>query len=314
MQIKLNDLEASHTWDVVDLPQGCKPIGCKWVYKVKYNLDGSINKYKARLVTKGYNQIEGIDYFDRFSPVAKIITVRMDGFSISINNAFLHGYLDEDIYMKLFEGYDKVVSPSVYDILLTGSSETHMDQVKDFLHEKFTIKDIRVEKYLLGLEIMRSEQGMFISQRKYITDIIKDLKMEDAKIVLTPLAAHCNSNDPYSPTLANPSPYRKLVGRLLYLNFTIFACSKIYEGDCSHGLFYSAQSDLTLEAYCDADLGSCPITRRSITDFCVLLDLSLISWKSKKQTTLADVFTKTLSSGLLTYLLVKMDFLPQAPS
>ncbi|GAA0149387.1 transmembrane signal receptor [Lithospermum erythrorhizon] len=77
MQSELDALEANETWDVVSLPSGHKPIGCKWVYRVKCNPDGSVNKYKARLVAKGYNQIEGVDYFDSFSPVAKIVTVRM---------------------------------------------------------------------------------------------------------------------------------------------------------------------------------------------------------------------------------------------
>ncbi|GAA0154750.1 transmembrane signal receptor [Lithospermum erythrorhizon] len=92
-----------------------KPIGCKWVYKVKCKPDGSVDKYKARLVAKGFNQIEGIDYFDSFSHVTKTITVRLvlalaaakswSLFQLDINNAVLHDYLEEYIYMKLPDGY-----------------------------------------------------------------------------------------------------------------------------------------------------------------------------------------------------------------
>ncbi|KAL0291057.1 UNVERIFIED_CONTAM: Retrovirus-related Pol polyprotein from transposon TNT 1-94 [Sesamum calycinum] len=96
------------TWEIVELPKGTKPIGCKWVYKVKLKQDGSVEN-KARLVVKGYNQVKEVDYFDRFSPIAKTVTVRLvfavalsldwPVHQVDINNTFLHGFLDEDIYM-----------------------------------------------------------------------------------------------------------------------------------------------------------------------------------------------------------------------
>ncbi|KAL2230846.1 UNVERIFIED_CONTAM: Retrovirus-related Pol polyprotein from transposon RE1 [Sesamum indicum] len=115
MRQELQALEDNDTWEIVDLPKGKKAIGCKWVYKVKLKADGSVDRYKARLVAKGYNQVEGVDYIDRFSPMAKAVTVRIflaDASSfnwrihqVDINNAFLHGYLDEVIYMHAPDGY-----------------------------------------------------------------------------------------------------------------------------------------------------------------------------------------------------------------
>ena len=91
------------------LPLGKKAIGFKWVYKVKFRPNGSVERYKATLVTKGYNQIEGIDFHEAFSLVSKLGTICLvltmaiakhyHLHQINVNNAFLHRYIDEDIYM-----------------------------------------------------------------------------------------------------------------------------------------------------------------------------------------------------------------------
>lgn len=115
MGVEITALETKETWIIVTLPSGKHVIGCKWVFTIKYNPDGTILKYKARLVAKGYTQKEGIDYIDTFSQVAKLASVKLIlslaacfGWKLTqmdVTNTFLHGDLDEEIYMSLPLGY-----------------------------------------------------------------------------------------------------------------------------------------------------------------------------------------------------------------
>ena len=110
MDEEMTSLQRNQTWDLVPFLEGQKPIGCQWVFKRKMASDGSIEKYKACLVAKGYSQVEGLDYGEIFSLVAKMASIRFL-FSIAVaydpeieqmdvKTTFLHGDLEEEIYMS----------------------------------------------------------------------------------------------------------------------------------------------------------------------------------------------------------------------
>jgi Reverse transcriptase (RNA-dependent DNA polymerase) len=109
---ELEALDKNKTWELMSLPQGKKAVGCKWVFTVKQNPEGRVERYKTRLVAKGYSQTYGIDYDETFAPVAKMSTVRTlislatnGGWKLhqlDVKNVFLHDDLLEEVYMEIY--------------------------------------------------------------------------------------------------------------------------------------------------------------------------------------------------------------------
>ena len=134
-----------HTWEMVDLPPGCKPLGYKWIFKKKMKADGSIDKYKARLVIKGYRQKEGLDYFDTYSPVTRITSICMliaiaalynlEIHPMDVKTAFLNGDLDEEIDMEQPEGF--IVPGQEKKVCRLVKSLYELKQAPKQWHEKF---------------------------------------------------------------------------------------------------------------------------------------------------------------------------------
>ncbi|KAK3160978.1 hypothetical protein QOZ80_1BG0069800 [Eleusine coracana subsp. coracana] len=142
---EMDSILSNGTWKVVDRPYGCKPVGCKWVFKKNLKPDGTIDKYKARLMAKGYTQKEGEDFFDTYSPVARLTTIRVlvalaasHGLIVhqmDVKTAFLNGELDEEICMDQPDGF--VIKGQEDKVCKLLKSLYGLKQAPKQWHEKF---------------------------------------------------------------------------------------------------------------------------------------------------------------------------------
>ena len=111
----MDSMYENQIWTLVDPPKGIKPIGCKWVFKKKTNMEGKVVTYKARLMAKGYCKKQGVDYDETFSPVAMLKSIRIllaitahydyEIWKMDVKTTFLNGNLSEDVYMTSSEGF-----------------------------------------------------------------------------------------------------------------------------------------------------------------------------------------------------------------
>ena len=149
MDEEINSLKQNNTWVLVDPPQNCKVIGCKWVLKKKLNKEGLVARYKARLVAKGCSQTKGIDYNETFAPVVKYKSLRIILALVTILNyelnqmdlqtAFLNAAIEEDVYMEQPEGYQKGGVKKVCKLLKLYMEQNrhHITGMKILMHSRY---------------------------------------------------------------------------------------------------------------------------------------------------------------------------------
>ncbi|GJW48262.1 retrovirus-related pol polyprotein from transposon TNT 1-94 [Tanacetum coccineum] len=181
MNAELRALEENDTWELIDLPPDKKAIISHWIFKTKLKVDGSLDRMKARLVVQGIKQMNGVDYEETFAHVAKMVTVRsllaaMQGWDITqmdVYNAFLHGDLFEEVYMKLpMEGFTAFLV-YVDDLMINGNDAEQITNLKWQLDSQFHMKDLGALHYFLSLEVTKAYSGLFVSQ-KYTMEMLQE--------------------------------------------------------------------------------------------------------------------------------------------
>ncbi|XP_071735501.1 uncharacterized mitochondrial protein AtMg00810-like [Rutidosis leptorrhynchoides] len=228
--------------------------------------------------------------------------------SALLSFGYVQSKADYSLFTKKYDSQFTDVLCYVDDLLITGSSSVHIQQLKDNLKSFFHMKDLGELSYFLGLEVSKTDQWVFISQKKYTVDILKEngvLNSRPYKLLLDPNAKL--QADVGTP-MSDPEVYRRLIGQLIYLTVTrpdicysvqllsqfIQSPTSVHFQAAKHllkyllnapsqGVLLAKNSSVQLKAYCDSDWASCPMTRRSTTCYCILLGDSPISWKSKKQ-------------------------------
>ena len=193
MKEELNAMKANETWSIVPLPEGKRTIGCRWLYKNKFNAEGVLARRKARLVAKGYTQQEGLDYFDTFSPVAKLVSMKLllalaasknwHLIQLDVDNAFLNGSLSEEFFMDIPLGYNLLQSEE-----LANPSGSHTRLVCKLHKSIYGLKqasrqwNIKFTEVLEGLGFKQSKADyslfttgvdeIFVAIILYVDDII----------------------------------------------------------------------------------------------------------------------------------------------
>ncbi|GJT69539.1 zinc finger, CCHC-type containing protein [Tanacetum coccineum] len=207
---EMESIMGNNTWVLADLPPGGKPLGFKWIFKRKLKVDGTIEKFKARLVIQGFKQKSRIDYFDTYVLVARISTIRLligmtsihnlDIHQMDVKTAFLNGDLDEEQAPKQWhQKFDEVVLSNGYlhnqadkcvyrkfdetskgviiclyvdDMLIFGTNQVQVNLTKEFLSSRFSMKDMGEADVILGIMIEHESNGIIISQSHYIEKVV----------------------------------------------------------------------------------------------------------------------------------------------
>ncbi|GKC87680.1 putative ribonuclease H-like domain-containing protein [Tanacetum coccineum] len=274
MQEELLQFKLQKVWTLVDLPKGKRAIGTKWVYRNKKDKRGIVVRNKARLVAQGYIQEECIDYDEFFAHVARIEAIRLFfayasfmGFIVyqmDVKSAFLYGTIEEEVYVCQPPGFEDPQFPDkVYKV----------EKALYGLHQAPRAWCMLMTSSLDLQRILYKDDGIFISQDKYVVDILKKFDFTTIKAASTPIETNKALNKDEEAKDVDVHLYRSMIGSLMYLTasrpdimFSICACASDYAG--------------------------ASLDRKSTTGGCQFLGKRLISWQCKKKTIVVNSTTE----------------------
>ncbi|GKB42814.1 putative ribonuclease H-like domain-containing protein [Tanacetum coccineum] len=332
----------------------------KKVYKNKKDERGIVIRNKARLVAHGYTQEEGIDYDKVFAQVAKIKEIRLFlayasfkdfvVYQMDVKSAFLYGKIEEEVYalrawyetlstylldngfkrgqidktlfIKRVKGDILLVQVYVDDIIFGFIRKEMCTEFEKMMHKKFQISSMGELTFFLGLQVTQKDDGIFISQDKYVDEILKKFGFSTVKTASTPM-------ETLKPLLKDAEAedvdvhlYRSMIGSLMYLTasrpdimFGVCACARFQvTPKGSHlyavkrifrylkhqpklGLWYPKDSPFDLKSYTDSDYAGVSLDKKSTTGGCQFLGSRLSSWQCKKQTIVATSTTEAEDSN-----------------
>ncbi|WKA05457.1 hypothetical protein VitviT2T_023423 [Vitis vinifera] len=332
MHEEIRALEENGTWTLEPLPKGKRALGSQWVYRTKYFSNDDIERLKSRLVVLGNHQEAGIDYHETFSPVAKMTTVRAflaiatsknwELHQMDVHNAFLHGDLEEEVYMKLPPGFERSdpnlvcrLRKSLYGLkqaprcwfakLVTalkgyGFLQSYSDYSL-FTYTKGNVQ-INVLVYVDDLIISGNDSAALKTFKAYLSDCFKMKDLGVLKYFLGIEVARSSAGlflcqRKYTLDIVSEAGLlgAKPCGFPIEHNHRLgLANGKLLSNPESYRrlvgrLIYLAvtRPDLAYSGWCDSDWAGCPVTRRSLSGWLVFLGQSPISWKTKKQHTVS---------------------------
>nr|GFA31416.1 hypothetical protein [Tanacetum cinerariifolium] len=235
---------------LVDCPKGVRPIGIKWVLKNKKDERRIVIRNKARLVAQGYTQKEGIDYNEVFAPVARIEAIRLflayasfmcfTVYHMDVKSAFLYGTIDEEVgkidqtlFIRRQRGDFILVQVYVDDNIFGSPNPQLCREFEALMHEKFQMSDMGELNFFLGLQVLQKEDRIFLSQDKYVGDILKKFGYSDVKSSNTPMDKENPWGKDGTGKDVNLHLYRSMIGSLMYLTasrpdimFVVCACAR----------------------------------------------------------------------------------------
>ncbi|GJX36193.1 putative ribonuclease H-like domain-containing protein [Tanacetum coccineum] len=291
---------------------------------------------KARLVAQGYTQEEGIDYDEVFAPVARIEAIRLflayasfKDFMVcqmDVKSAFLYGKIEEEVYVCQLPRFEdpnfldriyKLVQVYVDDIIIGSTNKELCFAFEKLMHEKFQMSSMGELTFFLGLQVKQKKDGIFISQDKYVAEILKKFGFTEVKTASTPMETQKPLLKDEDGEEVDVHMYRSMIGSLMYLTssrpdimFAVCACARyqvnpkvshLYamkrifrylKGQLKLGLWYLKDSPFDLVAYTDSDYAGASLDRKSTIGGCQFLGCRLISWQCKKQIVVANSTTE----------------------
>ncbi|GJX20017.1 putative ribonuclease H-like domain-containing protein [Tanacetum coccineum] len=293
MQEELLQFKLQEVWTLVDLPNRKGAIGTKWIFRNKKDERGSVIRNKARLVAQGYTQEEGIDYDEVFAPVARIEAIRLFlvyasfkdfvVYQIDVKSDFLYGKIEEEVYVYQPPGFDDpdfpdrvykgdilLVQVYVDDIIFGLTKKELCNAFEKLMHEKFQMSSMGELTFFLGLQVQQKKDGIFISQDKYVGEILKKFGFIEVKNASTPMETQKPLLKDEDGKEMDVHMYRSMIGSLMYL--TSSRPDIMYlKGQPKLGLWYPKDSPFDLVAYIDSDYAGVSLDKKSTTGGCQFL-------------------------------------------